>query len=315
MTRVWRHMRALWPRWTLVPGGIFWGWSAYWLARGEARWDHLATAVVIPALAYGSARSKRVFVALLPIALVGLLYDAMRFVRNVGVDVASVHTCDLRDKELAWFGVDVDGARITLQDLATQSSTPQLDLLCAVPYGTFIFIVLGYATWLFHRAPATQQRFVWAFLALNVAGFVSYHLYPAAPPWYLRAHGCVADLSAHAEPGAHLARVDALLGVHYFAGMYGRSSDVFGAVPSLHVAYPLLMVFEGFALHGWLGRSGLVAFFLSMCFAAVYLDHHWVIDVLAGITYTVVVAVAFELVDRRTSIFSQAAVDLMGPRE
>jgi membrane-associated phospholipid phosphatase len=29
-------------------------------------------------------------------------------------------------------------------------------------------------------------------------------------------------------------------------------------------------------------------FFLSMCFAAVYLDHHWVFDVLVGITYCLV---------------------------
>jgi len=65
---------------------------------------------------------------------------------------------------------------------------------------------------------------------------------------------------------------------------------VFGAVPSLHVAYPLLMLIEGFRRHRWLGRVLLVWFYLSMCFAAVYLDHHWVFDIVLGSIYTVVIS-------------------------
>jgi membrane-associated phospholipid phosphatase len=86
-----------------------------------------------------------------------------------------------------------------------------------------------------------------------------------------------------------LARVDRWLGVPYFAGFYGRASDVFGAVPSLHVGYPLLIVLYAWPMTGVLGRTLTLAFFASMCFAAVYLDHHWIIDVIVGILYTVVV--------------------------
>ena len=40
-------------------------------------------------------------------------------------------------------------------------------------------------------------------------------------------------------------------------------------------------------------RAACVAFFALMCFSAVYLDHHWVLDAIAGIAYcTLVVAVA-----------------------
>ena len=28
-----------------------------------------------------------------------------------------------------------------------------------------------------------MRRFAWTFFFLNVAGFLTYHLYPAAPPW------------------------------------------------------------------------------------------------------------------------------------
>jgi inositol phosphorylceramide synthase catalytic subunit len=61
-------------------------------------------------------------------------------------------------------------------------------------------------------------------------------------------------------------------------------------VPSLHVAYPLLMAIDGFRRHRWFGRVLLVWFYLSMCFAAVYLDHHWVFDIVLGSVYTVAIA-------------------------
>jgi inositol phosphorylceramide synthase catalytic subunit len=127
---------------------------------------------------------------------------------------------------------------------------------------------------------------------LNVLGFLTYHVYPAAPPWYFHKYGCIVDLHAHASPGPNLLRVDDMMGIGYFTGFYGRSSDVFGAVPSLHVAYPLLMAIEGWKRHGLWVRAGLVGFYLWMCSAAVYLDHHWVIDIVLGSIYTCVVAVA-----------------------
>ena len=84
-------------------------------------------------------------------------------------------------------------------------------------------------------------------------------------------------------------RVDGWLGVHYFGAMYGRASDVFGAMPSLHCAYPLIVLLYGWGVSSKVGRAASIAFFLLMCFSAVYLDHHWVFDVVAGIVYCVVV--------------------------
>src|SRR5262249_55289549 len=131
----------------------------------------------------------------------------------------------------------------------------------------------------------SQRRFAWGFFVLNAAGFVTYHLYPAAPPWYFRKHGSRVDLRATPYEGTHLARVDRFLGYPYFKKFYARSRDGFGVVPSLHVGYPLLMILVGWRLHGKVGRSLLALFYGSMCFSAVYLDHHWVIDVILGSGY------------------------------
>lgn len=293
VARLWAHMRSIWPRYTLWPAVPFLAWCLYCVVlRGEHRWELYAVMLGVPPLAYANATSKRLFIALLPFGLVGLLYDSMRFVKNVGLSAATVHVCDLRQHEMDLFGMTVGGQRATVHDWFQAHWSPVLDAVCAIPYGTYLFIPLGYAIFLYTRDYTTVQRYMWAFFVLNVVGFATYHLYPAAPPWYFHKAGCTVDLGARAYEGANLARVDRWLGYSYFAGLYGRSNDIFGAVPSLHVAYPFLMVIEGWRHHRTPGRSLIVLFFVATCFAAVYLDHHWIIDVVIGLLYTAVVHLA-----------------------
>lgn len=290
MLRLWRHLRALWPDWTIALPLPFFAHAVWAAARGQFHWDNLAGLVAVVALFSLGPRSRKAFLGAYPVGLVGLLYDGMKLVQNVGLRPDTVHLCDLRAHEIALFGISSGGEeRVTLHDWFQAHPSPLLDAVCAVPYGTFVFVCFGCAAWLYFRDHARMLRFTWSFLALNVLGFLTYHVYPAAPPWYFHAHGCVVDITARASEGANLARVDAWLGVHYFAGMYGRASDVFGAVPSLHVAYPLLIALDGWRTfnRGW--RAAAVAFFALMCFAAVYLDHHWVIDIVAGIAYCLLV--------------------------
>jgi membrane-associated phospholipid phosphatase len=70
-------------------------------------------------------------------------------------------------------------------------------------------------------------------------------------------------------------------------------------MPSLHVAYSFLVVLVGWRVFGRAGRTTSVAFFVAMCFSAVYLEHHWVVDVLAGTAYSVGVVAAAGALARR----------------
>jgi hypothetical protein len=266
----------------------YWLWAAFWKRRRELRWDHVALAVGMTGLAWGNKGSKRLFIAILPLSFVALLYDGMRCIRTLGMAPEDVHVADLRALEMRLFGIGSGSSRMTVQDWCQQRRpSTLLDLYCAVPYGIFIFVEVGYAFYLFWRHPRAQRRFAWAFFVMNLAGFATYRLYPAAPPWYFHQFGCEVDLDTPSNPGPSLKRVDAMLGFPYFDGLYGRGSDVFGAVPSLHVAYPMLMLWEGWPLHGALARSLLVWFYGSMSFAAVYLDHHWIVDIVLGTAYAV----------------------------
>jgi membrane-associated phospholipid phosphatase len=62
--------------------------------------------------------------------------------------------------------------------------------------------------------------------------------------------------------------------------------DVYGAYPSLHVTYPLLVSWVTFQVKELKrARPFAIAFFFLMCLSAVYLQHHYIVDVLLGITY------------------------------
>jgi membrane-associated phospholipid phosphatase len=49
------------------------------------------------------------------------------------------------------------------------------------------------------------------------------------------------------------------------------------------------MVLESWRRHRWAARAGFVFWFVWMCCAAVYLDHHWITDLVMGWGYAVAV--------------------------
>lgn len=309
LSRARAHVRRLWPGaavWLPLP---FVAWSLGCILAGQGRWEHVAIAVVAPLLAFTSAASKRLFVGILPMGFLGLVYDAMRWVKDVGVTPARVHLCDLRAIDMRIASATVDGERGSVHDWLQQHSSTTLDLIGAVPYGTFLYVAIGFAIYLYVKDYERMRLFGWAFLVVNLVGFATYHLYPAAPPWYFHQYGCNVDLAAHASEGPNLARVDALLGIHYFHDFYGRAADVFGAVPSLHVSYPLLIALFGWPVLRWPGRVFVIAFLVTMCWAAVYLDHHWIVDVLLGLLYAVAVYVLVVGVGRRAELAERVAAE------
>ncbi len=286
---VWRHVRALWPGYGILLPLPFVVWLCATVALGELRWELFAVAGLVVTLAYSSERTKRLFQGLYPIALFGLLYDASRFVKHLGIEAARIHVCDLRDAEVRIFPFTIEGVRGTVHDYFVTHHWAAVDLVTAVPYGTFIFAAVLAGSWLYFKSPPELARFGWSFFFVNVAGIVIHHVYPSAPPWYFHDHGCAIDLATAASEGPRLANVDAILGVPYFHGFYARSNDVFGALPSLHVAYPTLILLHGWRHAGWPVRALALAYFATMAFAAVYLDHHWILDVVAGVSLSALV--------------------------
>jgi hypothetical protein len=280
-------MRRLWPGASIHLPFLLCYWCLIMASLGQLRSDHVAAALAMVLVAFYNERSRQFLSSFVGFIFVAWLYDVSRFFRNFGVTEQSTLLCNLRHAELALFGINADGQRETLQDYFFLHHNTVADLFFALPYGLFLAVAILYAVYLFRVDTRACTRYAWAFGVLNILGFATYHVLPAAPPWYFHQFGCRVDLAAHPFEGEALARVDAFMAFPYFRGFYGRASEIFGAIPSLHVAYPMLIVFEGWRRHGSFGRALSVVYWLWMCVAAVYLDHHWVIDLIVGWVYAV----------------------------
>lgn len=274
------HARGLWGPWWLAPAAIVVCLCSTLFAIGDLRGEHVLLSAIVLVLAYAGPRAKRLLVALLPLVLTGAAYDLVRYARPIFVRPDRVLGCQLRAAELALFRAGPD---TTLPDLFQRWHAPMLDVFFAVPYAAYIYVAAATGLYLYCADRPRMQHYSWAFAAANFLSFFVWLALPAAPPWYLRAHGCVIDASVAPSP-AGLARVDALLGIHYFGAFYARAASVFGAMPSMHCAYPMIGLLTAWPHAGWRARGVHVLYALWMASAAVYLDHHWVLDALAGWT-------------------------------
>ncbi len=120
------------------------------------------------------------------------------------------------------------------------------------------------------------------------AGFLTYVIYPAIPPWLASSRG---------DMGHSVRIVRAMwdhLGAPGIAAVFGENSSVafpVGALPSLHAAAPfMVMLFFWNRAPRW--RALLVAYTAAMALTLVYTADHFVFDILLGWTYAVVVYAA-----------------------
>lgn len=246
------------------------------------------------ALPLGKARRHPLLSFLLyasPFFLSGFMYEGYRrLVQFRG----TVHVADLFEAEARLFPVTTSTGTKALSDVIAAHPNVFLDVVTGITYFLFMLEVFGVATYLFFRSRPKMWDLVVSFVLLNVAGWTIWLVYPAAPPWYVDTYGLgPAVLNASSSP-AGLARFDALVGVPLAATFYTGSANVFGAMPSLHCAYATLVAWLVFPLGRTL-RWATIAFAVSMAFSAVYLRHHYILDVIFG----VLLAVPFALVGPR----------------
>jgi membrane-associated phospholipid phosphatase len=230
-----------------------------------------------------------------PFVASGLAYEVLR--RLVPYR-GSVHVGDLYEQEARLFSVVTAEGPRALSEVIARHVHPVLDVWCGTTYFLFLIEVVGVAGYLFFRARPKMLELSLGFFAVNIVGWVIWFMYPAAPPWYVDQYGTgPAVLNVVSSP-AGLARMDALLHVPVATTFYSKSANVFGAMPSLHAAYATLVAWVVFPLGGKL-RFLAIAFAASMCFSAVYLRHHYILDVIAGVALAPPVALLVQAALRR----------------
>jgi membrane-associated phospholipid phosphatase len=289
--RVHAFRRSHWFfRWFTIPASI--AYLGALKALGGLGPEHFILVAIVLGVSLWSDRTRHWAKVIFPVLLYGLVYDSMRwyadYLRSPVIHIREPYEFDQR-----FFGVHVGGKVLTPAEFMQLHTAPVLDFITGVAYFVLFFVgeSIALALWLFGKGHQRRAlRFIWVFVITNFLGFSLYYLYPAAPPWYVSQYGFTLDMSARASAAGAL-RFDQIVGLPLMAGFYGKSADVFGAIPSLHVAYPFLAVIYSWPLRRF--RWVAVAYFLLVCFSAVYLNHHYVIDILVGVGLSIATSLAF----------------------
>jgi hypothetical protein len=156
-------------------------------------------------------------------------------------------------------------------------------------YLSHFVVTLTVAIVLWVRAYPLFRRFRVLFLSVTFAGFLTYVIYPAIPPWLASQRG---DMP-------HSVRIVRAMwfevGLSDVAAVFGEKSRYafpVGALPSLHAAWPFLLLVFLWPIAAPKWRAVLIAYALAMAFTLVYSADHFVFDVLLGWTYVIVVVLA-----------------------
>lgn len=281
---------------------------AFWLAITALcvgfRPEHIWLALLMAALFFCCGVTRRLVVALLPFIVFGISYDWMNIVHNYEVNTVDIQ--GINDAERALFGISTSVGILTPNEFFAQHTSKLMDFLGGVFYLCWVPVPIAFGLYLyFTRQEKLYLHFSLVFLLVNFIGFAGYYIHPAAPPWYIAKYGSDLILGTPGDT-AGLGAFDSMTGLGIFNGLYGRNSNVFAAVPSLHSAYTLVAFIYSLRTRTplWM-RIALGIITLGIWFTAVYTSHHYIIDVLLGIACALLGYLIFEQLLMRIPAFAQ----------
>lgn len=228
-----------------------------------------------------SKRAQRFIKDWIPFIALFFAYEAMRGIADNITGI--IHVTELISVELQIFG--------TIPTLVLQHfyRSPILDWLGAFFYSLHFLIptVFGFVLW--HRSRENYSKYTIALLVSSYSALITILLFPSAPPWF----GVKAERI--------LFHIDHEMGIPFYATLFVLiQPNPFAAFPSLHATYPWLVSLYSIKIKR-IKALPILIIPLGVCFSAVYLGEHYVIDLLAGIIYS---TVAFFLVEKLITLFS-----------
>ena len=245
-----------------------------------------------------------------PLFAFWLVYDRLRLIQPLlYARVAVAEPFLLEQAAFGWLANGAVPAHAAHFWLASDVGPLSLavEWIAQVIYFSHLFVVplVMLALWRLAASNETYRdsfvRHIRAFTVLNFSAIVIYLLMPVGPPWWV-------SLNEFAQPTAELVSQANLAEAMHGAlihGMIGNASQWFAAVPSLHGAYPVLLLLLSSWIRGRWVRVGIAAYGCAMWSATVVLNQHYIVDLLAGALLAVVAwwaAPLWKRSDRRSSL-------------
>ncbi|NQU52194.1 MAG: inositol phosphorylceramide synthase [Bacteroidetes bacterium] len=267
---------------------LFATWASF---LGGLRSDQLALIALYLGCFYATEKSRKFILGFSIFIVFWIVYDSMRVLPNY--EISTVHIREPYALEKFLFGIQINDSLLTPNEYFTNHTHRILDLLSGLFYINWMPIPLAFAVYLFIKDKHLFIKFSLVFLLTNLVGFAIYYIYPAAPPWYIDLYGFDLKIGV---PGfsAGLNRFDEFVGIPVFANIYNKNSNVLAAIPSLHAAYPVIVLYYGIRKRlGWINLF-FAFFMIGIWFSAVYTGHHYIIDIAVGVAVALIVTFTFE---------------------
>jgi membrane-associated phospholipid phosphatase len=185
---------------------------------------------------------------------------------------------------------------VWLQHLYDPAAARWYDGVITLIYTSHFVLMPVAAVILYVRNRSEWKVFIGRIIGLSLAGLATYIVVPWAPPWYASQQGVIDPiirLSSRGFQVLHLNHASTLL-----TNGQAAVNDV-AAMPSLHAATATVIALYFIPKVRWWWRIPLACYPLAMGFALVYSGEHYVIDLIVGYAYGILVTLISVYVQRR----------------
>ncbi len=246
------------------------------------RLEHLFLAGFLVSCYFLHPKSRQFAIDFSPMALFGILYDFLRIFPKTSA--GHIHVEGPYKLELLLFGFGHPPQ--TLNEILARHTHTILDVFASLAYAMHVVVPISFSFLMWRKNHREGRLFNATFLLINLMAFATYILLPVAPPWYVAQYGFHPGDWSFVPQAAGMVRFDQLLHFPYFQNIYAKSAWLYGAIPSMHAGFPTLTFL--WSLRSFRKLSPYLGVFMVwMWFSAVYLNHHYVIDLIVGVTYVV----------------------------
>lgn len=224
-------------------------------------------------------RTRSFLLDWIPALLILISYDFLRGL--VPLLNKNVHFMPLIEADKLIFGVVPTSA---LQTLFYQAGTLHWwDFLATIFYFLHFAVPLAFAYFLWMDNRGHFRQFVVAISLLSYGAWATFISFPAAPPWMAAEKGYL--------PGV-VKILDSTLASfptsYELPTIYHRiNPNPVAAIPSMHGAYPFLILLFAIKFFKWKGLFFL-PYVAGVWLSMIYLGEHYFIDLLAGGIYAII---------------------------
>jgi PAP2 superfamily len=207
-----------------------------------------------------------------------LLLFSYEFLRGLAGKVGQVHYLLALRFDSMLFGTPPS---VFLQQRFAHSEPVAYDYVAALLYLVHFVAPLSFAFVLWMRSRDEFARFMGSFLLLSYTALATFVVFPAAPPWLASQQGYLPEV--HEQVGVVLSAFPSHFRLPTVYQLFDPNQVA--AIPSLHAAYPLLLLLFAFRFFG-LRALVLAPYVAGVWLAVVYMGEHYVFDVVVGAAYS-----------------------------